>query len=218
MQEAVDLALEYTPFPATVCGYLCPNLCMQNCTRQKSDLPAVDTALLGRASLQAAVPTPAAATGMKIAVIGGGAAGLSVAWQLRMKGHEADHPRCAQKARGKDHRDDPHQPDPRRGGEPRAQADGRGDPPQVPEAPPDRGGVPEAVRQVRHRRRRHGGPQGAEDPRSGPRTGRRRPRFPEGKQARSRPRSAKTSSSSARETSAATPHRRRPGWAPSRSR
>ncbi|MHB8909114.1 MAG: FAD-dependent oxidoreductase [Syntrophales bacterium] len=90
MQEAVDLALQYTPFPATVCGYLCPNLCMQNCTRQtKADLPAVDTALLGRASLDAAVPAPAPATGMKIAVIGGGAAGLSVAWQLRMKGHEA---------------------------------------------------------------------------------------------------------------------------------
>ena len=89
MQEAVDLALEYTPFPATVCGYLCPNLCMQGCTRQKADLPAVDTALLGRASLQATVPAPAAATGMKIAVIGGGAAGLSAAWQLRMKGHEA---------------------------------------------------------------------------------------------------------------------------------
>ena len=88
MQEAVDLALAYTPFPATVCGYLCPNLCMQNCTRQTADLPAVDTALLGRASLQAVVPAPAPATGRKIAVIGGGAAGLSVAWQLRMKGHE----------------------------------------------------------------------------------------------------------------------------------
>ena len=90
MQEAVDLALQYTPFPATVCGYLCPNLCMQNCTRQtKADLPAVDTALLGRASLEATVPAPAPATGMKIAVIGGGVAGLSAAWQLRMKGHEA---------------------------------------------------------------------------------------------------------------------------------
>jgi NADPH-dependent glutamate synthase beta subunit-like oxidoreductase/glutamate synthase domain-containing protein 3/Pyruvate/2-oxoacid:ferredoxin oxidoreductase delta subunit len=90
MQEAVDLALEYTPFPATVCGYLCPNLCMQNCTRQtKADLPALDTALLGRASLEAATPAPAPTTGMKIAVIGGGAAGLSAAWQLRMKGHEA---------------------------------------------------------------------------------------------------------------------------------
>jgi len=75
MQEAVDLALAYTPFPATVCGYLCPNLCMEGCTRQKADLPSVDTALLGRASLQAVVPAPAPSTGWKIAVIGGGAAG-----------------------------------------------------------------------------------------------------------------------------------------------
>jgi NADPH-dependent glutamate synthase beta subunit-like oxidoreductase/NAD-dependent dihydropyrimidine dehydrogenase PreA subunit len=89
MQEAVDLALRYTPFPATVCGYLCPNLCMQNCTRQKVDLPAVDTSVLGRASLNAEVPAPKPATGWKIAVIGGGAGGLSVAWQLRMEGHEA---------------------------------------------------------------------------------------------------------------------------------
>lgn len=88
MQEAVDLALQYTPFPATICGYLCPNLCMQNCTRHKGDLPAVDVTLLGRASLQAAVPAPAPATGRRIAVIGGGAAGLSAAWQLHMKGHE----------------------------------------------------------------------------------------------------------------------------------
>jgi NADPH-dependent glutamate synthase beta subunit-like oxidoreductase/glutamate synthase domain-containing protein 3/Pyruvate/2-oxoacid:ferredoxin oxidoreductase delta subunit len=88
MQEAVDLALLYTPFPATVCGYLCPNLCKQNCTRPKSDLPAVDTAVLGRASLQAVVPAAETSTGWKVAVIGGGAAGLSVAWQLRMKGHE----------------------------------------------------------------------------------------------------------------------------------
>ncbi|MDA8126936.1 MAG: FAD-dependent oxidoreductase [Deltaproteobacteria bacterium] len=87
LQEAVDLALRYTPFPATVCGYLCPNLCMQNCTRQKVSLPAVDTSVLGRASLDAAVPEPKAATGRTIAVIGGGAGGLSVAWQLRMAGH-----------------------------------------------------------------------------------------------------------------------------------
>jgi NADPH-dependent glutamate synthase beta subunit-like oxidoreductase/glutamate synthase domain-containing protein 3/ferredoxin len=88
MDKAVDLALTYTPFPATVCGYLCPNLCMEHCTRQTSKLPPVDTALLGRASLAAATPVPAPKTGRKIAVIGGGASGLSVAWQLWMKGHE----------------------------------------------------------------------------------------------------------------------------------
>lgn len=86
--EAVDLALNYTPFPATVCGYLCPNLCMQNCTRQTVRMPAVDTRLLGKASLAANAPEPAPSTGKKIAVIGGGASGLSIAWQLWMKGHE----------------------------------------------------------------------------------------------------------------------------------
>ncbi|MGD0274439.1 MAG: FAD-dependent oxidoreductase [Syntrophales bacterium] len=88
LDEAVDLVLQYTPFPATVCGYLCPNLCMQHCTRQTVKFPALDVALLGKASLQARVPQPAPSTGTKVAVIGGGAAGLSVAWQLWMKGHD----------------------------------------------------------------------------------------------------------------------------------
>jgi len=89
IQEAVNLALEYTPFPATVCGYLCPNLCMQNCSRQMVNLPAVDITILGKASLEAKEPKPHPATGKKVAVIGGGAAGLSVAWQLWMNGHDA---------------------------------------------------------------------------------------------------------------------------------
>jgi glutamate synthase domain-containing protein 3 len=59
MEKAVDLALSYTPFPATVCGYLCPNLCMEHCTRQKEKLPAVDITLLGKASLNAKSPEPA---------------------------------------------------------------------------------------------------------------------------------------------------------------
>ena len=87
-QEAVDLALQYSPFPATVCGYLCPNLCMQNCSRQIVNLPAVDIRVLGKASLEAKEPKREPATGRKIAVIGGGAAGLSVAWQLWLAGHE----------------------------------------------------------------------------------------------------------------------------------
>ncbi|MFP4672646.1 MAG: FAD-dependent oxidoreductase [Desulfohalobiaceae bacterium] len=90
LQEAVDLALGYTPFPASVCGYLCPNLCMQSCSRQEKDLPPVDVSLLGQASLQAEVPELPETTGSRIAVIGGGPAGLSVAWQLRQKGHQAE--------------------------------------------------------------------------------------------------------------------------------
>ena len=88
MDEAVNLALEYTPFPATVCGYLCPNLCMEKCTRHLVSLQAVDVTLLGKASLSAKEPKPQPATGKKVAVVGGGASGLSVAWQLWLKGHE----------------------------------------------------------------------------------------------------------------------------------
>ena len=89
VDEAVDMALAYTPFPATVCGYLCPNLCMQGCTRQIRDMPSVDVSLLGRSSLEAKTPELPELTGGRVAVIGGGPAGISVAWQLRQKGHEA---------------------------------------------------------------------------------------------------------------------------------
>lgn len=89
MDEAVDLALSYTPFPAAVCGYLCPNPCMEACTRQSAFITPVDVIQLGKASIDARTPAPAPLSGNKIAVIGGGPAGLSVAWQLRQKGHQA---------------------------------------------------------------------------------------------------------------------------------
>ena len=34
IDEAYRLILEYTPFPGSVCGAVCPNLCMDECTRQ----------------------------------------------------------------------------------------------------------------------------------------------------------------------------------------
>jgi NADPH-dependent glutamate synthase beta subunit-like oxidoreductase/NAD-dependent dihydropyrimidine dehydrogenase PreA subunit len=88
VDEAVDLALSYTPFPATICGYLCPNLCMQACTRQSGLMAPVDVTKIGQASIKAKLPKLPPASGRKIAVIGGGPAGLSVAWLLRQKGHE----------------------------------------------------------------------------------------------------------------------------------
>lgn len=88
VDEAVDMALAYTPFPATVCGYLCPNLCMQSCTRHGLRMAPVDVTQLGKASLKAKLPDLPPLSGKRIAVIGGGPAGLSVAWQLRRKGHE----------------------------------------------------------------------------------------------------------------------------------
>ncbi|MBW2107475.1 MAG: FAD-dependent oxidoreductase [Deltaproteobacteria bacterium] len=89
VDEAVDLALAYTPFPATVCGYLCPNLCMQGCTRHTVNMVPVDVKQLGKASVEAHLPPLPPLSGKRIAVIGGGPAGISVAWQLRRKGHEA---------------------------------------------------------------------------------------------------------------------------------
>ena len=89
VDEAVDMALMYTPFPATVCGYLCPNLCMQGCTRNNQSMVPIDVTQLGRASINAKAPVLPEKTGKKVAVIGGGPAGISVAWQLLQSGHEA---------------------------------------------------------------------------------------------------------------------------------
>jgi NADPH-dependent glutamate synthase beta subunit-like oxidoreductase/glutamate synthase domain-containing protein 3/NAD-dependent dihydropyrimidine dehydrogenase PreA subunit len=88
VDEAVNLALSYTPFPATVCGYLCPNPCMQACTRQTHGMASVDIARLGKASISAGLPQLPEISGKSIGIIGAGPAGLSVAWQLRLKGHD----------------------------------------------------------------------------------------------------------------------------------
>jgi len=90
VDEAVDLALGYTPFPATVCGYLCPNLCMEGCTRStQQGMASVDITKLGREGHKSKAPKLPELSGKRVAVIGGGPAGISVAWQIRMKGHEA---------------------------------------------------------------------------------------------------------------------------------
>jgi NADPH-dependent glutamate synthase beta subunit-like oxidoreductase/Pyruvate/2-oxoacid:ferredoxin oxidoreductase delta subunit len=86
VKEALELVLQYSPFPASVCGEVCPNLCMDACTRQFLDHP-VAIKELGRLSLAAASPEPKPATGKTVAVIGGGPGGLSAAWQLRLSGH-----------------------------------------------------------------------------------------------------------------------------------
>lgn len=88
IDEAVDIALAYTPFPVTVCGYLCPNVCMQHCTRAIEGMKPVDITVLGKSSLQAKPPEPAPSTGYRVAIVGGGPAGLSIAWQLYLKGHQ----------------------------------------------------------------------------------------------------------------------------------
>ena len=87
VEEAYKLVLDYTPFPGSVCGGVCPNPCMEGCTRGGID-EAVQIGALGRCSIDVSLPRPTGPTGKKVAVIGGGVAGLSAAWRLARKGHE----------------------------------------------------------------------------------------------------------------------------------
>jgi NADPH-dependent glutamate synthase beta subunit-like oxidoreductase/glutamate synthase domain-containing protein 3/Pyruvate/2-oxoacid:ferredoxin oxidoreductase delta subunit len=89
LEDALALVLQYSPFPASVCGQVCPNLCMDACTRGELDQP-LDIKNLGSLSLEIPAPEKARATGKKVAIIGAGPAGLSTAWQLALKGHEVD--------------------------------------------------------------------------------------------------------------------------------
>ena len=100
MKEAIDLVLRYSPLPATVCGQICPNLCMQSCSRGRVDRP-LNIKEMGSLALKQPAPKPAKKTGHKIAVIGGGPAGLSAAWQLGLKGHSVDLYESADKLGGK---------------------------------------------------------------------------------------------------------------------
>ena len=90
LQEALEFVLEYSPLPATICGSICPNLCMQNCARGRLIDSPLNINKLGSLSLDIKAPKPASPTGHKVAVIGGGPGGLSAAWQLALKGHEVD--------------------------------------------------------------------------------------------------------------------------------
>ncbi len=87
IDEAISTGLEYTPFPATVCGYLCPSPCMASCTRNQATMTPIDVRLLGRAGKDVPPPTPAKKSKKKIAVIGAGPGGISAAWHLTLKGH-----------------------------------------------------------------------------------------------------------------------------------
>ncbi|MBN1440388.1 MAG: FAD-dependent oxidoreductase [Anaerolineales bacterium] len=86
VREALELVLQYSPFPGSVCGAACPNPCMAACTRGSIDFPVL-AGPLGGYSADLPAPEPAAATGKTFAVIGAGAAGLSAAWQLALRGH-----------------------------------------------------------------------------------------------------------------------------------
>lgn len=99
-EEAYRLVLEYSPFPGSVCGAVCPNPCMEGCTRTSVD-EAAQISALGCYSADVTLPEPAVKTGKKVAVIGGGPAGLTAAWQLVLKGHDVTVYEADQAAGGK---------------------------------------------------------------------------------------------------------------------
>lgn len=86
IQEAYNLVLDYTPFPGSVCGSVCPNPCMDGCTRKNVDASA-QIGNLGLMSVYARPKFMKVNNGKNVGIIGGGAAGLTAAWQLARLGY-----------------------------------------------------------------------------------------------------------------------------------
>lgn len=90
--EATRLIKEKIPLPAAI-GRICPHPCEKKCRRQFVDEPISIAFLksfaadMDMASDTPYVPSVEPDTGKKVAVIGGGPAGLTVAYFLRRNGH-----------------------------------------------------------------------------------------------------------------------------------
>jgi len=91
---AVRVIKEKNPFPL-VCGWLCPAPCESECRRNLVDEPVTINALkkfvanYERESGKRAEYYIPPASGKKITIVGGGAAGLTAAYYLRRLGHQS---------------------------------------------------------------------------------------------------------------------------------
>jgi NADPH-dependent glutamate synthase beta subunit-like oxidoreductase/ferredoxin len=89
VEEAAAILLKTQPLPS-VCGRVCPAPCMQACNRHAFDgavnIRSLERWIGDRCSLEL-VPQPAERP-RRVAVIGGGPAGLSAAFQLAHGGHK----------------------------------------------------------------------------------------------------------------------------------
>ena len=92
-REALKLIRESNPLPV-VCGRVCPRFCETKCRRNLVDEPvAINTlkrfvADYDQNNGDPDIPKPKPATGRKVAIVGGGPAGLSAAYYLALEGHE----------------------------------------------------------------------------------------------------------------------------------
>ncbi len=90
-EYAFQLMAAANPFPATM-GRVCPAPCEDGCNRNEVDdfvgINAVEQ-YVGDWAIEngSALPAPEADSGKKVAIIGGGPAGLSAAFHLRRRGH-----------------------------------------------------------------------------------------------------------------------------------
>ncbi len=91
-RKAVEIIKDKIPLPASI-GRVCPHPCENDCRRQHVESPLSIAYLKAfaadkdMASGDPFKPTVAAATGKRVAIVGGGPAGLSAAYQLAVKGH-----------------------------------------------------------------------------------------------------------------------------------
>ena len=91
-REAVRIIKDKIPLPASV-GRVCPHPCENDCRRALVEQPLSIAYLKAFAadndmkSENPFTPAVAAATGKRVAIVGGGPAGLTAAYQLAVKGH-----------------------------------------------------------------------------------------------------------------------------------
>ncbi|MES9850027.1 MAG: FAD-dependent oxidoreductase, partial [Candidatus Thiodiazotropha sp.] len=89
-QYAFERAVEANPFPSMM-GRVCPAPCQDGCNRNEVEdfvgINAVEQYIGDTAIEKGFKFTPGADTGKKVAVIGGGPAGMAAAFQLRKTGH-----------------------------------------------------------------------------------------------------------------------------------
>lgn len=88
--DAVRLIRKDNPLPLT-CGLVCEHPCEAHCRRAMID-DAVSIRELKRVAVEQAgrveLPAPGPATGKHVAVVGGGPAGITCAYYLRLMGHD----------------------------------------------------------------------------------------------------------------------------------